>query len=44
MDSFFGGPILPVIFAGIMAFTLLSYVVCDGFDLGVGMLFAVERA
>ena len=43
MDSLFGGPILPVIFAGIMAFTLLSYVVCDGFDLGVGMLFAVER-
>jgi cytochrome bd ubiquinol oxidase subunit II len=31
-----------VIFAGIMAFALLSYVVFDGFDLGLGMLFAVE--
>jgi cytochrome d ubiquinol oxidase subunit II len=43
MDTLFGGPILPVIFAGIMAFSMLSYVVCDGFDLGVGMLFALER-
>jgi cytochrome d ubiquinol oxidase subunit II len=43
MDTIFGGPILPVIFAGIMAFTLLAYVICDGFDLGVGMLFMLEK-
>jgi cytochrome d ubiquinol oxidase subunit II len=42
MDNFFGGPILPVIFAGIMAFSMLCYVVCDGFDLGLGILFCVE--
>lgn len=43
MQTLFGGPILPVIFAGIMAFTLLAYVVLDGFDLGIGMLFMTER-
>lgn len=34
---------LPIIFAGIMAFIILAYVVLDGFDLGVGMLFVVEN-
>jgi cytochrome d ubiquinol oxidase subunit II len=43
MQTLFGGPILPVIFAGIMAFTLLAYVTLDGFDLGIGMLFTTER-
>jgi cytochrome bd ubiquinol oxidase subunit II len=38
----FGGPILPVTWAGIMAFVILAYVVLDGFDLGIGMLFAFE--
>ncbi len=35
---------LPFIWAGIIAFTILVYVILDGFDLGVGMLFAVEPA
>jgi cytochrome d ubiquinol oxidase subunit II len=39
----FDGPLLPVIWAGIMAFVILAYVVLDGFDLGVGILFALER-
>jgi cytochrome d ubiquinol oxidase subunit II len=43
MTVFFGGPLLPVAWAGIMAFVILAYVVLDGFDLGVGILFAVER-
>lgn len=43
METFFGGPILPVIWAGIMAFVILAYVVLDGFDLGIGMLFLVEK-
>ena len=30
------------LWAGIIAFAVLAYVVLDGFDLGVGMLFAVE--
>jgi cytochrome bd ubiquinol oxidase subunit II len=34
---------LPFIWAGIIAFAVLTYVMLDGFDLGVGMLFAVER-
>jgi cytochrome d ubiquinol oxidase subunit II len=34
---------LPVIWAAIIAFAVLAYVVLDGFDLGVGILFAVER-
>jgi cytochrome bd ubiquinol oxidase subunit II len=37
-----GHPILPVIWACILDFVILAYVVLDGFDLGVGMLFAVE--
>ena len=34
---------LPHIWAAIIAFAVLMYVVLDGFDLGVGMLFAVEH-
>ncbi len=34
---------LPVIWAGLIAFAVLAYVVLDGFDLGIGILFAVER-
>lgn len=30
---------LPVVFAGIIAFAVLAYVVLDGFDLGIGILF-----
>ena len=33
---------LPIIWAGIIALAVLMYVVLDGFDLGVGMLFAFE--
>ena len=43
MTGFFGGPLLPVAWAGIMAFVILAYVVLDGFDLGVGILFTMER-
>lgn len=32
---------LPTIWAGLIAFAVLAYVVLDGFDLGVGILFAV---
>jgi len=35
---------LPTIWAGLLAFAVLAYVVLDGFDLGVGMLFALETA
>ena len=34
-------PHLPVIFAGLMGLSILVYVVLDGYDLGVGILFAV---
>ncbi len=34
---------LPLIWAALIAFAVLAYVVMDGFDLGVGILFAVER-
>ena len=34
---------LPLIWAALIAFAVLAYVVLDGFDLGVGILFAVER-
>ena len=33
---------LPVIWACLLAFAVTAYVVLDGFDLGVGILFAVE--
>jgi cytochrome bd ubiquinol oxidase subunit II len=35
--------ILPLIWAGLIAFAVLAYVMLDGFDLGCGILFAVER-
>ncbi len=35
---------LPLVWAGLLAFAVLAYVVLDGFDLGVGILFAAERA
>jgi cytochrome d ubiquinol oxidase subunit II len=31
---------LPLVWAGIVAFAVLAYVIADGFDLGVGILFA----
>ena len=34
---------LPVMWAGLIAFAVLAYVLLDGFDLGVGILFSVER-
>ena len=35
---------LPIVFAGLMALSILAYVVLDGYDLGVGMLMAgVDR-
>jgi cytochrome d ubiquinol oxidase subunit II len=37
-----GAPLLPVAFAAIMAFIILMYVILDGFDLGIGILFALE--
>jgi cytochrome bd ubiquinol oxidase subunit II len=33
---------LPLIAAGVIAFAVLAYVVLDGFDLGVGILFSLE--
>lgn len=35
--------LLPVVWAGLIAFAVLAYVVLDGFDLGIGILFAAER-
>ncbi len=34
---------LSTVWAGVLAFAVLMYVVADGFDLGCGILFAVER-
>ena len=34
---------LTVVWAFIIAFAVLVYVILDGFDLGLGMLFAAER-
>ena len=34
---------LPVIWAALIAFAVLAYVVLDGFDLGVGILFVAEH-
>ena len=34
---------LSVVWAGLIAFAILAYVLLDGFDLGVGVLFAIER-
>lgn len=35
--------LLPLIFAGLMGVAILLYVVLDGFDLGIGILFAVAE-
>jgi cytochrome d ubiquinol oxidase subunit II len=35
--------VLPIVWACIAAFTILAYIVLDGFDLGLGILFMVER-
>ena len=35
---------LPLVWAGLIAVAVLAYVVLDGFDLGVGILFCVEDA
>jgi len=34
---------LPLIFAGLMGLAILIYVILDGFDLGIGILFAVAE-
>ena len=34
---------LPLVWAGLIAFAVLAYVVLDGFDLGTAILFAVEH-
>lgn len=39
MDFTFLYPHLPLIFAGLMGISILVYVILDGFDLGVGILF-----
>ena len=31
--------LLPIIFAGILIFALLIYIILDGYDLGIAMLF-----
>ena len=43
MIDLFGDPKiwLPLAFAGLMGLSILIYVVLDGFDLGIGMLFAL---
>ena len=43
MMHLFGDPTiwLPLVFAGLMGVSILIYVVLDGFDLGIGMLFAL---
>nr|WP_298683338.1 cytochrome d ubiquinol oxidase subunit II [uncultured Dongia sp.] len=43
MLNLFGDPAiwLPLAFAGLMGISILIYVVLDGFDLGIGMLFAL---
>ena len=41
MDVTLFYPYLPVVFAGLMGIAILVYVILDGFDLGVGILFAV---
>jgi cytochrome bd ubiquinol oxidase subunit II len=35
--------LLPLIFAGLMGLAILIYVILDGFDLGIGILFAVAE-
>jgi len=38
VTPFLSPELLPVVFAALMAFSILAYVVLDGFDLGVGLL------
>jgi cytochrome d ubiquinol oxidase subunit II len=38
MTPFLSPELLPIVFAGLMALSVLAYVVLDGFDLGVGLL------
>lgn len=38
MTPFLPPELLPIVFAGLMALSVLAYVVLDGFDLGVGLL------
>ena len=33
---------LPLIWAGLIAFAVVAYVMLDGFDLGVGILFIAD--
>jgi len=40
----FDPAVLPVIFAGLMGLSILLYVILDGFDLGVGLLFPFSEA
>ena len=35
---------LPLIWAGLIAFAVLAYIVLDGFDLGIGILFPWGRS
>ncbi|TIV98113.1 MAG: cytochrome d ubiquinol oxidase subunit II, partial [Mesorhizobium sp.] len=35
---------LPLIFAGLMGLAILIYVILDGFDLGIGILFSVAES
>lgn len=46
MMTLFGDPTvwLPLVFAGLMGLSILIYVVLDGYDLGVGLLFAAADA
>ncbi|MCG8354469.1 MAG: cytochrome d ubiquinol oxidase subunit II, partial [Kiloniellales bacterium] len=41
MDPILGADGLPVVFAALMGLSILIYVVLDGYDLGIGMLFAL---
>ncbi|MFK7890545.1 MAG: cytochrome d ubiquinol oxidase subunit II, partial [Granulosicoccus sp.] len=34
---------LPLVWAGIIAFAVLTYVILDGFDLGIGILFPLAN-
>ncbi len=43
MSSIDWGTALPFIFAGLMGISILVYVVLDGFDLGIGILFAMAE-
>jgi cytochrome d ubiquinol oxidase subunit II len=40
---FFYHQVMPILAGAVAAFVVLCYVVLDGFDLGVGIMFAVER-